>query len=320
VALRHPRPRGHQLQLRGSRPLYILAQPETPEDSDNALVSAAGAEATLQDRTEFERRFGLALPLTEGYTSSEEDINIGGFPGMPEGALGRPFLGQDVIVADAVTGEECPRAVFGPGRELLNGTEAIGEIVRRDSLGSFEGYYANDEANAARTRNGWFWSGDLAYRDDDGVFYFAGRGIDWIRVDSENFAAAPIDRILTRHPDAVSAVAYAVPDPLTGGRVMAVLELRHGTSFDPEAFSTFLDAQGDLGTKWAPHFLRIVDEIPVTGNGKVDRKPLQAQRWRVADPVWWRPGRALDYRLLTDDDIERFEQQFEDNGRSTLLR
>ena len=44
-------------------------------------------------------------------------------------------------------------------------------------------------------------TGDLGYRDDDGVFYFAGRSADWIRVDGENFAAAPIERILGRHPD-----------------------------------------------------------------------------------------------------------------------
>ena len=49
---------------------------------------------------------------------------------------------------------------------------------------------------AERNRNGWYWSGDLGYRDDDGVFYFAGRTADWIRVDGENFAAAPIERII----------------------------------------------------------------------------------------------------------------------------
>src|SRR5262249_52617658 len=138
--------------------------------------------------------------------------------GMPEGALGLPFQDQDVIVADPASGNECPRAMFGPGRELLNATAAIGELVRRDSLGAFEGYYANEAADAESTLNGWFWSGDLAYRDEDGVFYFAGRGVDWLRVDSENFAAAPIERIIARHPDVKAVVVYAVPDPRTGDR------------------------------------------------------------------------------------------------------
>ena len=54
-------------------------------------------------------------------------------------------------------------------------------------------YALEDEADAVRTRNGWFWSGDLGYRDENGTFYFAGRGDDWLRVDGENFAAAPVE-------------------------------------------------------------------------------------------------------------------------------
>ena len=118
--------------------------------------------------------------------------------------------------------------------------------------GTFEGYYNNDEAAAARSRNGWYWSGDLAYRDDDGVFYFAGRNTDWIRVDAENFAAAPIERILGRHEPVAGVAVYGVPDPVTGDQVMASLELRPGEEFDPVAFEAFLAAQRDLGTKWAP--------------------------------------------------------------------
>ncbi len=53
--------------------------------------------------------------------------------------------------------------------------EAIGEIVGRNVVDRFEGYYRNPEAEAERTRNGWYWSGDLGYRDDANVFYFAGR-------------------------------------------------------------------------------------------------------------------------------------------------
>ena len=116
--------------------------------------------------------------------------------------------------------------MFGPSRaKLLNSTAAIGEIVCRDPTTSFEGYYANDHAEAVRTRNGWFWSGDLGYQDEEGIFYFAGRGDDWLRVDGENFAVAPVEAILGRHPDVVAAVVFAVPDPRTGDQVMAAVEL-----------------------------------------------------------------------------------------------
>src|SRR5207302_6641198 len=77
------------------------------------------------------------------------------------------------------------------------------DVCSSDLAGAagFEGYYNNPEADAERVRNGWYWTGDLGYRDEDGFFYFAGRSSDWLRVDSENFAAAPVERILFRRSE-----------------------------------------------------------------------------------------------------------------------
>ena len=113
---------------------------------------------------------------------------------------------------------------FDGDRRLLNAGDAIGEIVGRDGLSSFEGYYANPEADAERGRDGWYWTGDLGYRDEDGTFFFAGRTADWLRVDGENFAAGPVERVLGRFPGVAAVVVYAVPDPRTGDQVMAALE------------------------------------------------------------------------------------------------
>ncbi len=66
-----------------------------------------------------------------------------------------------------------------------------------------------------RTREGWYWSGDLGYRDESGVFWFAGRTADWIRVDGENFAAAPVERILDRYPMPVAWPSTGCPTPGT---------------------------------------------------------------------------------------------------------
>ena len=119
------------------------------------------------------------------------------------------------------------RARFDDDGKLVNADEAIGELVGRNALDRFEGYYNNDEATAERTRNGWYWSGDLAYRDEDGVFYFAGRNADWIRVDGENFAAAPVERIIPRFPGVAGVAVYGVPDERTADdQVMAAIELR----------------------------------------------------------------------------------------------
>ncbi len=295
---------------------YILAQPETPDDADNALQWCLGSEASPRDRAEFQRRFGCLV--VEGYSSSEGGVVIQPFSGMPRGALGRPAPGTDVVVLDPDTGRECPRAELGPDGQLRNAAEAVGEIVGR-SGGSFEGYYDNEAANAERTREGWYWSGDLGYVDGDGTFWFAGRTADWLRVDGENFAAGPVEAVLGRYPGVRSVVVYGVPDPRTGDQVMASLELDDGAAFDPEDFASFLVEQPDLGTKWAPRFVRVVDAIPLTATGKVDRKPLRAERWTTADPVWWRPARDGGYRRLTEADVARLHDEFATAGRSTVL-
>jgi fatty-acyl-CoA synthase len=299
---------------------YILATPETPDDRDNRLQVGFGTEASALDRERFEARFGCKL--IENYGSSEGAIALVRLPGCPEHALGKPRPDEhaDVAVMDPATAEECPRAQFDPETaRLLNGHEAIGELVRRDAGAHFEGYYNNPEATAERMRGGWFWSGDLGYRDEDGWFYFAGRSSDRLRVDSENFAAAPIERILSHFWGVVMVAVYPVPDARTGDQVMAALELGPDVTFDPDAFAAFLDDQPDLGTKWAPRYVRVIEHMPLTANNKVNKQPLRAQRWETDDPVWWRTDRDQPYRLLTTADASEIRAQFAANDRAHAL-
>jgi fatty-acyl-CoA synthase len=296
---------------------YVLATPEQPDDRDNPLRWGLGSEASPRDLVEFQRRFGCLV--VEGYGSSENAVVIQPVPDMPSGALGRPREGLDVAIIDPETGEERPPAVFDDAGRLLNAGEAIGEIVGRNSLSSFEGYYANPEADQERGRNGWYWSGDLGYRDADGIFFFAGRTADWLRVDGENFSATPVERILGRFPGVAAVVVYAVPDPRTADQVMAAIELDPGVTFDPTAFASFLAEQPDLGTKWAPRFVRVVSRLPLTATRKIDRKPLRSERWSTTDPVWWRSRGDEPNRLLTDDDVAALHDGFRENGRESVL-
>ncbi|GAA4639790.1 AMP-binding protein [Actinoallomurus vinaceus] len=287
---------------------YILATPRRDDDADNPLEVAFGTEASARDMADFAGRFGCRL--IESYGSSEGAISIRKTPDSPPDALGLPPVGADVAVADPATGEECPPARFGPDGELLNGDEAIGEIVARGVV--FEGYYRNPAADAERLRDGVYWSGDLGYRDADGFFYFAGRGGDRLRVDGENFAAAPVERVLSRWQPVVMCAVYPVPDPRTGDQVMAALEL--DGPFAPEAFAEFLAGRADLGTKWAPRFVRIVPAMPLTATNKVDKGPLRRAGWRGGE-VWWRPGREPRYEPLTDAVRRSLEEEAAVHGR-----
>ena len=297
---------------------YLLATEARPDDADNRLRLGFGTEASQRDRAEFERRFGCAL--TESYGSSEGVISTYRPPGTPANSIGvpRPRPGSDVGIVNPDTGEECPVAVIDGDGRLTNAAEAIGEIVDRAGAPGFEGYYRNDEAMTARLRDGWYWSGDLAYRDADGYLYFAGHSNDWLRVDSENFAAAPVEAILSRYPDVVMAAVVATPDPRTGDEVMAVLELRPGATFEPDAFSRFLSQQPDLGTKWAPRFVRIVTAMPLTATNKVDKAPLRASGWQV-DEIWWREGPDPSYIEFGPSARASYRARFAEHDRSHLL-
>jgi fatty-acyl-CoA synthase len=296
---------------------YILATPERPDDADNTLTSAFGTEASVRDRGRFRNRFGCYL--IEGYGQSEGGASMNPVLGMPKGAIGKPVDHVDLAVISPETGEECARAEFDADGRLLNAGEAIGEIVNRSGRGKFEGYYRREDAEQERLRGGWYWTGDLGYVDKEGFFYFAGRSGDWLRVDSENFAAGPVEAILSRNPDVAVAAVYPVPDTASGAgdQVMVALETAAGRPFDADAFGVWLLAQPDLGPKWIPRYVRVSESLPQTATGKVTKVGLRDEAWVCEEPVWWRPLDNPEVRFvpLTDDDREKLAAGLAENGR-----
>jgi fatty-acyl-CoA synthase len=294
---------------------YVLATPEQPDDADNPLWHVFGNEAADLDIDRFAKRFGCRVQ--DGYGSTEGGANISRVEGMPRGSLG---LGPEgTAILDPETGEECPRARFDDQGRLLNPLDAIGEIVNRNGAAGFEGYYKNDEANTARVRGGYYWTGDLGYRDEAGYFYFAGRDFEWLRVDGENFAAAPIERLIARHPDVVLTCVYAVPDEEVGDQVMATIELKPGTTFDPEDFDEFLAEQPDLGTKWSPRYVRVVEKMPTTESQKPMKRQLRHERWDPDGGVYWRPAKNEPLRPMGAADRDELRKRFEARDRLTAL-
>ncbi|MFE6070579.1 AMP-binding protein [Streptomyces sp. NPDC056525] len=291
---------------------YLLATPPTPEDHAHRLRLGFGTEAGAVDAARFRERFGV--PLVEGYGSSEGGASIQRTPDTPTGAVGRAAPADDLVVVDAETGRECEAARFSPAGRLLNAAEAVGELVNR-GRSAFEGYWRNPEAEAARLRDGWYWTGDLFYRDADGYLYFAGRTDDRLRVDSENLAAAMIEHVLARWDPAAGVAVYAIPDPVAGDQVMAALALREGAVFDPVEFATFLAAQQDLGTKMPPRFVRVMPELPLTATNKIHRVALRRESFLCEDPVWWRPAPGAPYEPLTPAAVATLRAEYARHGR-----
>jgi fatty-acyl-CoA synthase len=295
---------------------YVLAQPERDDDADNPLRAVFGNEGSAHDIAEFSRRFDCEV--FDGYGSTELGISLRRVDGTPPEALGRPVEG-DVRVVDPASGRECAPARFGPDGALLNADEAVGELVRLDGPGLFEGYYANPEADRERYRDGVFHSGDLAYRDADGFLYFAGRTGEWLRVDGENLAVAPIERALSQLPGVLSVAVYAVPDPAVGDLPMAAVVPAPGRTVDAAALDAWWRARADLSPKARPRFVRVSAALEQTATYKTVKRAMTGEQWDVADPVYWAPGPAAPYRQLTDADRAALRSAFAERGRSHLL-
>jgi fatty-acyl-CoA synthase len=293
---------------------YLLATPERPDDADNPLRIAYGNEGSPAVVEEVARRFGVAVVDVFGATEGAIALDRSGDP--PRGSLGRLRPGMAVVDPE---GRVVPPARFDAEGRLENAEQCVGELVNTQGVGPFEGYYRNDEAMARATRNGWYWSGDLAYVDEEGWVYFAGRTSDWLRVDGENFPAAPVEAIVARHPDVALVSVYGVPDVHSGDQVMAALVLRPGAGFDPGAFSAWIDAQADLSPKWRPRYLRLCRELPTTATNKVLTRTLQHEKYRSDrvgdDPVFVRDRGDEAYRRFKAADEEALRQAFAAAGR-----
>ena len=247
---------------------YILATREAPDDADNPLRIMYGNEGAPRDIDRFAQRFGVVV--IDGFGSTEGGVSLGRTPETPEGALGP--ITEDLAILDVETGMPCPPGV-------------VGELVNVRGRGQFRGYYKDADAEAQRMTGGGYHSGDLAYRDEAGFVYFAGRLGDWMRVDGENLGTAPIERVLMRYPAVTEVAVYGIPDDV-GDRVMAALVLPEQTAFDVEAFKQFLCEQGDLGPKQWPSYVRIASALPRTETFKVLKRHLAAEALDCGDPVF----------------------------------
>ncbi len=273
----------------------LLATPERPDDADNTLRAVFGNEATERDMQEFAGRFGCRV--VDSFGSSEFAVVVMREDGTPPGSIGKGYPGVSVYHPETVT--ECAPAIFDEHGALANFDEAVGELVNTFGAGGFTGYYNDPAATDERMRDGMYWSGDLAYRDADGWIYLAGRTADWMRVDGENLAAGPIERVLERLPQINQVAVYAVPDEHVGDQVMVAIVLDTGATLTTKQFEEFLTAQADLSPKAWPRYVRINTELPRTATNKIlKRELIKAGPTAQGGVLWERGARGREFTLV----------------------
>lgn len=272
---------------------YVLATEEQADDASNPLRVAFGNEASDHDIAEFSRRFDVMV--YDGFGSTENAVIITREEGTPTGSIGRGFPGVGVYDPDTLT--ECPVARFDARGVLSNPHEAVGELVNTQGAGFFCGYYNDEDATGERMRHGMYWSGDLAYRDADGWIYLAGRTADWMRINGENLAAAPVERILQRHPAVSQVAVYAIRDARGSDAVAAALVLR--APLTHVGLTEFLSAQQDLPRIGWPRYVRLTQRLPSTATNKILKRALISDGLDVgADELWHREERGAEYFSL----------------------
>jgi len=110
-----------------------------------------------------------------------------------------------------------------------------------------------------------------------------------IRVDGENFATAPVERIVSRYPGTVVTAAYAVPTPSSADQVMVAIE--QGAEAAPSTARTSPGSWPHRATsaQVGAGYVRLCPELPKTATSKILKRELRAERWNTPDPLWWRP-------------------------------
>ena len=266
---------------------YVLAVPQAPGDDQVPLRAVFGNEASEDTIQAFAARFDCRV--MDAYGSTEGGISLLRTDQTPRGALG---VGIGDIRVLAPDGRECPPAMLDVDGNVVNADEAIGELVNVDGTGGFEGYWDNPDADRERIRDGHFHSGDLAWRDADGFFWFAGRTGDWVRVDGENLAVAPIERVLADHPEVRDAIVTAVPDPVGGDQILAWLEVDDPAGMEPGELGAWLAGRADLAARARPMWVRLETALPRTPTNKAKRNELRQLGLAEAQHLLHRPARS----------------------------
>lgn len=242
---------------------YLKAHPP------KALRHCVGAGEPLNPEVIRAWQQQTGLSIRDGYGQTETVLLCGNFPFIPvkPGSMGRPSPGFDVSVIDH-EGNELP-----PNKE---GDIAVRVRPQRPAW-IFKEYWRNPDASAACLRGDWYITGDRAYKDEEGYFFFVGRADDVIISAGYRIGPFEVESALKEHPAVAESAVVASPDPLRGEIVKAYVILAPGYQPSAELVS---ELQAHVRAVTAPYKypreIEFVTSLPKTISGKIRRVELRA--------------------------------------------
>ncbi len=248
--------------LLGAMVPILLSRPEGAQERNHTVRIALAPGVPTQFQQSFFERTGIGL--MEGYGSTETNFVIGaGLDRQKPGTMGPVFTGFQAKVVDALD-EEVPDGEAG---EL---------VLRADEPYAFAtGYFGMADKTVEAWRNLWFHTGDRVIRDPDGRLRFVDRLKDAIRRRGENISSFEVEQVLLSYPAIANAAVFPVRSELGEDEVMAALVPKPGATIDPLALIQYCEPR--LAYFAVPRFIDVVETLPATENGKVQKFKLREQ-------------------------------------------
>jgi fatty-acyl-CoA synthase len=246
---------------------FLAAVPDAKRDlASLEMIVYGGSPIGPPDLEESIRMFPGRLVQLYGQTESpmilatlrpeDHDLSVRG----RARSCGLPCLGVTLTIRD------------DEGRELAVG--GVGEICARGPL-VMPRYWKRPDETATALRGGWLHTGDLGVKDNDGYITVVGRKKDMVITGGFNVYPREVEDALLSHPDVLEAVAFGVPDPTWGEKLVALVVARSGATVDASELTSHVrEKKGPVQT---PKEIRVVDGIPLTPVGKPDKVGLRRQ-------------------------------------------
>lgn len=209
------------------------------------------------------------LKLTEGFGQSESIVMVANFMWIePQpGSMGKPSPLHDIDLLDDA-GNSCPPGVEG---ELV-----VKNLDKGHPPGLFHGYHNDPDYTNRAIHDNTYHTGDMAWRDDNGYYWFVGRNDDVIKCSGYRIGPFEVESALLEHPSVVECAITAAPDPVRGQVVKATVVLCRGVQGTPELVKELQEHVKHLTAPYKyPRIIEFMDELPKTVSGKIKRAQIR---------------------------------------------
>jgi len=207
------------------------------------------------------------IQVRDGYGQTENTLLVGTMVGMEArvGSMGKPTPGNTVEIIDDL------------GNPVSEGV--VGDIaVHRETPALFKKYFQDPERTSLQYRGEWYITGDRAYKDADGYFWFEGRGDDVIISSGYTIGPFEVEDALMKHPTVKEAAVVASPDEVRGNIVKAFIVLHEGETGDNTLIKKLQNHVKLMTAPYKyPRAIEFVDALPKTASGKIRRVELRQQ-------------------------------------------